>query len=107
MPASAPVLSWGRCWVAWAAAGIAALNLGLGILVLPESLPADRRRAFAWRRANPLGAFLAIRRLPGLGRYLALMLIFSLISTSPARCGHFTDVQVHAVSSRPSTRGIR
>src|SRR5262245_23049569 len=30
-------------------------NLVYGIFVLPESLPRERRRAFEWRRANPLG----------------------------------------------------
>jgi MFS transporter, DHA1 family, tetracycline resistance protein len=30
-------------------------------------LPADKRRAFRWQQANPVGALLLIRRLPGLG----------------------------------------
>ncbi len=62
----------------WVACAIAAANLALGLVVLPESLPVERRRAFVLARANPLGAFRAIRRLPGLGRYLAMMLIFSV-----------------------------
>ena len=35
-------------------------NVLYGILVLPESLPPERRRAFDWRRANPFGSMLAI-----------------------------------------------
>ena len=39
-----------------AAAGLAGANLLYGALVLPESLPKDRRRAVTWRRANPVGS---------------------------------------------------
>ena len=48
----------------WAAAGFAALNGIYGAWVLPESLPPEKRRAFDWRRANPRGALLALRRFP-------------------------------------------
>ncbi len=44
------------------AAGLAGLNWLYGALVLPESLPKERRRPFAWRRANPVGALLALRQ---------------------------------------------
>jgi len=48
----------------WAAGALALLNALYGWFVLPESLPADRRRAFDLRRANPVGALalLATRR---------------------------------------------
>ena len=46
----------------FAAATLAGINFLFGLFVLPESLPNDRRRAFDWLRANPLGAVLAIRR---------------------------------------------
>ena len=39
-----------------AAAGLSACNLAYGLLVLPESLPPERRRPFDWRRANPIGS---------------------------------------------------
>jgi DHA1 family tetracycline resistance protein-like MFS transporter len=48
----------------FAAAALAGLNLAYGFFVLPESLPADRRRPFVWRRANPLGTLMALRRYP-------------------------------------------
>ena len=44
-----------------AAAGLAVLNVAYGTFVLPESLPADRRRPFDIRRANPVGAMLQLR----------------------------------------------
>ncbi|MDP3071733.1 MAG: TCR/Tet family MFS transporter [Opitutaceae bacterium] len=48
----------------WAAAGCSALNWIYGCFVLPESLRPENRRAFSWRRANPVGALLALRRFP-------------------------------------------
>ena len=41
----------------WVAAAACLVNAGFGWFVLPESLPPERRMAFAWKRANPLGAF--------------------------------------------------
>ncbi|MBS0472780.1 MAG: TCR/Tet family MFS transporter [Proteobacteria bacterium] len=37
-------------------------NLAFGFFALPESLQAENRKAFAWRNANPFGAFLEIGR---------------------------------------------
>lgn len=48
----------------WAAAGLAAVNWLYGMFVLPESLAPENRRSFSWRRANPAGALLALRRFP-------------------------------------------
>ena len=46
------------------AAALTLLNMVYGYFVLPESLPAERRRAFEWKRANPLGTLVALRRYP-------------------------------------------
>ena len=40
----------------WAAAGLTLVNALYGLLVLPESLPPEKRRSFAWSRANPVGS---------------------------------------------------
>lgn len=45
----------------WAAATLALLNGCYGLFVLPESLPAERRTRFNWRKANPLGSLLLLR----------------------------------------------
>ncbi len=45
-----------------AAGGLALLNALYGWLILPESLPPERRRAFDIRRANPVGTLLQLRR---------------------------------------------
>ncbi len=44
------------------AAGLTLLNWLYGMFVLPESLPVEQRRAFDWKRANPIGSFVALRR---------------------------------------------
>jgi DHA1 family tetracycline resistance protein-like MFS transporter len=41
----------------WAAAAACLINAGFGWFILPESLPPERRMAFAWKRANPIGSF--------------------------------------------------
>lgn len=48
----------------WFAAGCSTLNWIYGFFVLPESLKPENRRKFSWARANPVGAFLALRRFP-------------------------------------------
>lgn len=45
----------------WAAAGLSFANALYGLLILPESLPDDRRSAFRWKSANPLGALHLLR----------------------------------------------
>src|SRR5262245_52803148 len=40
----------------WIAAGLTLANFAYGLLVLPESLPRERRMAFSWARANPVGS---------------------------------------------------
>ncbi len=62
----------------WGAAGLAAANLAFGFLILPESVTDRIRRPFSWTRANPLAAFRAIGRLPGLGQLLALYLVYQV-----------------------------
>jgi DHA1 family tetracycline resistance protein-like MFS transporter len=45
----------------WAAAALASLSALYGLFVLPESLPADRRDSFRWRKANPVGSLGLLR----------------------------------------------
>jgi MFS transporter, DHA1 family, tetracycline resistance protein len=45
----------------WAAAGLSFANTLYGLLILPESLPHDRRSPFRWQSANPIGALHLLR----------------------------------------------
>jgi DHA1 family tetracycline resistance protein-like MFS transporter len=45
----------------WVAAGLSFANTLYGLLILPESLPPDRRSPFRWKSANPMGALRLLR----------------------------------------------
>jgi DHA1 family tetracycline resistance protein-like MFS transporter len=57
----------------YAAAALSLLNWLYGYFILPESLAKENRRPFDWRRANPLGSLLHLKKYPAIGG-----LIFSL-----------------------------
>lgn len=58
-------------------AGLALINWLYGYFILPESLELKNRRAFDWKRANPLGSLLHIKKYPAIGGLLlALFLLY-------------------------------
>jgi DHA1 family tetracycline resistance protein-like MFS transporter len=65
----------------FAGAGLALLNFLYGLIVLPESLAPENRRAFDIRRANPLGAVKHFSKLPHVGWFLIAAGIFMLAHT--------------------------
>ncbi|MBC7555305.1 MAG: TCR/Tet family MFS transporter [Taibaiella sp.] len=46
------------------AAAFSILNMTYGYFVLPESLPKENRRAVDWKRANPIGSLMNLRKYP-------------------------------------------
>jgi MFS transporter, DHA1 family, tetracycline resistance protein len=60
------------------AGSFALLNWLYGFFVLPESLPAARRRAFEWRRANPVSSLLGLSRMEDVGPLVAVIGLASL-----------------------------
>ncbi|MEM1348228.1 MAG: TCR/Tet family MFS transporter [Myxococcota bacterium] len=64
----------------FAGAAFAALNCALGVAVLRESLPPERRRAFEWGRANPFGTLARLLASPRLGVLIAVY-FFAALST--------------------------
>ncbi|MEY2903045.1 MAG: hypothetical protein RLY89_2151 [Bacteroidota bacterium] len=59
------------------AAGLALTNWLYGYFVLPESLSKENRRGFEWRRANPLGSLMQLKKYPGVGELVvSLVLIY-------------------------------
>jgi len=64
------------------AAGLSLANFCYGFFVLPESLPPERRSAFLWTKANPLGSLQLLRRHPellGLASVAFLMALAHLV----------------------------
>jgi len=58
------------------AAGLALLNAAYGYFVLPESLDVSNRRAFDWKRANPISSLKNLSRFPAVA---GLIVSFFLI----------------------------
>ena len=58
------------------AAFLSLANLILGYFVLPETVTDAIRRPFEWRRANPVGALMQIRKHREMARFLLLFLIY-------------------------------
>jgi DHA1 family tetracycline resistance protein-like MFS transporter len=59
------------------AAGLTLVNWLYGMFILPESLPADKRRKFEWSKANPVGSLLHLKKYPAVaGLIVSLTLIY-------------------------------
>jgi DHA1 family tetracycline resistance protein-like MFS transporter len=78
----------------YAAAALAGLNFALGWFVMRETVTDASRRAFDWRRANPLGAFRALARIPGVTGLLWVYFLYSVaIYVYPAIWSYFAAEQ--------------
>ena len=63
------------------AAGILCMiNFLYGYFVLPESLSLENRREFSWKRANPVGAFMSLKKYPKLISLVLAMFILYVAS---------------------------
>ena len=63
-----------------AAAILAAANMLYGLFIFPETLPPERRRAFDWCRANPLGAWKTMRALAGMEGVAGVLILWQIAS---------------------------
>jgi DHA1 family tetracycline resistance protein-like MFS transporter len=57
---------------------MAVLNGFYGVFILPESLPVERRRAFDWKRANPVASLKGLAALEGVGALVVVIALSSL-----------------------------
>ncbi len=62
----------------WVAAALSFANALYGLLILPESLPRNRRSPFRWGSANPIGALHLLRSNPALARLSVVNFIAQL-----------------------------
>jgi len=75
----------------FAAAGLSLVNFAYGFVVLPETLAAEQRRPFAWKRANPLGTLAQMRRHPVVLGLLGALLLWMLAQqVMPATWSFYT-----------------
>lgn len=58
-------------------AALTLLNWLYGLLILPESLKPENRRKFEWKRANPIGTLISLKRYPVItGLVASLVLLY-------------------------------
>jgi DHA1 family tetracycline resistance protein-like MFS transporter len=77
-----------------AAAILCMLNFLYGYFILPESLDKDKRRPFELKRANPVGAFLHLKKYPNLiGLVLAIFILYVGSHAVQSNWNYFTMYQ--------------
>ncbi|MCC6810250.1 MAG: TCR/Tet family MFS transporter [Deltaproteobacteria bacterium] len=85
----------------WIAAGLSLANAAYGFFILPESLPAERRAAFSWSRAHPLGALRLLQSQPALlGMAIAGLCYFVAHEALPSMFVLYTDYRYHWDAAR-------
>ncbi|MFT4715117.1 MAG: DHA1 family tetracycline resistance protein-like MFS transporter [Paracoccaceae bacterium] len=62
----------------FAAAALAAANTIFGLFVLSETVTDEIRRPFSWARANPIGAFKHMGKLPGVRRLMVVFFFYNI-----------------------------
>jgi DHA1 family tetracycline resistance protein-like MFS transporter len=73
------------------AAAVAIANALFGLIVLKESLPANRRRTFELWRANPLGSLFALKRYPMVFGLIGVLILTQLAHDAlPATWTYYT-----------------
>jgi DHA1 family tetracycline resistance protein-like MFS transporter len=86
------------------AAALAGCNVLYGLLVLPETLPPERRRPFELARANPVGAFAALRGEPMVfALFGGLVLYFLAHDVNPTTWTYFV---IHRFAWSPGEVGL-
>jgi DHA1 family tetracycline resistance protein-like MFS transporter len=75
----------------FAAAGLTFINCIYGYFILPESLPKDRRRAYDWKRANPVGSLMHLNKYPVIaGLVASLVLIYIAMHATQSTWPYYT-----------------
>ena len=75
----------------YAAAALAFLNCAYGYFVLPESLSKENRRPFEWKRANPVGSLLHLKKYPAIGGLaVSIFLIYVAAHAIMSNWSYFT-----------------
>lgn len=79
-----------------AAACLSLLNWLYGFFILPESLKPENRRAFNWRRANPVGSLLNLKKYPLIfGLVTSLILIYMAAHAVQGNWSFYTIEKFH------------
>ena len=80
----------------YAAAILCLLNFLYGYFILPESLSKENRREFDIKRANPIGAFMSLKKYPQLiGLVISIFLLYVASHAVHSNWSYFTMYQFH------------
>ena len=78
----------------YAAAILCMLNFLYGYFILPESLSLENRREFSWKRANPVGALLSLKKYPNLiGLTVSIFILYVASHAVQSNWSYFTMYQ--------------
>ena len=87
---------WGTNVPFLIAAGLTLLNVIYGYFILPESLSLENRRAFNWKRANPIGSLKHLKKYPVVsGLIVSLLLLFIASHAVQSNWTYFTMYKFH------------
>lgn len=75
------------------AAGLALSNWLYGYFVLPESLDAAHRRPFEWRRANPVGSLMQLKKYPAVGGLIGSLVLVYLAAHAVQSNWNFFNIE--------------
>jgi MFS transporter, DHA1 family, tetracycline resistance protein len=75
----------------YAAAALALINCAYGYFVLPESLSKENRRPFEWKRANPVGSLMHLKKYPAIGALaVSIFLVYLAAHAVMSNWSYFT-----------------
>src|SRR4028119_831833 len=75
------------------AAVLALLNALYGYFVLPESLGKDDRRPFSWKRANPLGSLIQLKKYPSVGGLIGSLILVYIAAHAVQSTWTFINIE--------------
>ncbi|AMS26953.1 MFS transporter [Bacteroidetes bacterium UKL13-3] len=83
--------AWGPRAPFLVAAALTICNVVYGFFVLPESLDASQRRPFNWKRANPIGSLMHLRKYPVVsGLVVSLILVYIAAHAVQSNWSYYT-----------------
>ena len=75
----------------YVAAALCLINWLYGYFILPESLSKDLRRPFEWKRANPIGSLMQLKKYTSIrGLFIALTLVYIASHAVQSNWAYFT-----------------
>jgi len=83
-----------------AAAGLSLLNCVYGYFVLPESLATENRRAFEWKRCNPVGTLKQLKKYPAVTGLVVCFFMIYLASNAVQSTWSFFTIKQFSWSTK-------